>query len=102
MGGNNSIFGVDKRDANFVTEENWFGHTLITGNVATGKTVLLRLLSSSMLHLGHVVVIVDPKNDQDWQKSMRDECESLGKPFYHFHPGQASTSVSIDVCHKIV
>ncbi|CRY84106.1 conjugative transfer system coupling protein TraD [Yersinia intermedia] len=102
MGGNNSIFGVDRRDANFVTEENWFGHTLITGNVGTGKTVLLRLLSSSMLHLGHVVVIVDPKNDPDWQKSMRDECKSLGKPFYHFHPAQPSTSVSIDVCHNIV
>lgn len=45
----------------FVNEENFFGHTLITGNVGTGKTVLQRLLSSSMLHLGHIVLVVDPK-----------------------------------------
>ncbi|NRN29014.1 conjugative transfer system coupling protein TraD [Photorhabdus heterorhabditis] len=102
MGGNNAIFGVDTRLPLFVTEDNWFGHTLITGNVGTGKTVLLRLLSSSMLHLGHVVVVIDPKNDADWQKGLKKECEDLGIPFYHFHPGQPSLSVAIDVCHNYV
>lgn len=65
LGGNYAIFGVDKKIPIFVNEENFFGHTLITGNVGTGKTVLQRLLSSSMLHLGHIVLVVDPKNDGD-------------------------------------
>ncbi|HAP2475974.1 TPA: hypothetical protein ISC70_004289, partial [Escherichia coli] len=65
MGGNNAIFAVDRRAPIFVTEDNWFGHTLITGNVGTGKTVLQRLLSISMLHLGHVIVVIDPKNDAE-------------------------------------
>ncbi|WP_426721112.1 ATP-binding protein [Enterobacter cloacae complex sp. 301C7] len=70
----------------FCTEDNWFGHTLITGNVGTGKTVLQRLLSISMLHLGHVIVVIDPKNDADWRQSLMDEAAELGLPFYKFHP----------------
>ncbi len=102
MGGNNAVFGVDKRNPIFVTEDNWFGHTLITGNVGTGKTVLLRLLSASMLHLGHVVVVLDPKNDRDWKDGLIQECESLGIPFYHFHPGLPSHSVAYDVFSSYV
>lgn len=102
MGGSNAIFAVDERKPTFVTEDNWFGHTLITGNVGTGKTVLLRLLSASMLHLGHVVVVIDPKNDADWRQSLKDEAEKLGIPFYQFHPAQPSSSVCIDVCNTFV
>lgn len=99
MGGSNAIFAVDKRAPIFVTEDNWFGHTLITGNVGTGKTVLQRLLSISMLHLGHVIVVIDPKNDADWRQSLMDEAAELGLPFYKFHPAQPSSSVCIDVCN---
>jgi conjugal transfer pilus assembly protein TraD len=99
MGGSNALFAVDKRRPIFVTEDNWFGHTLITGNVGTGKTVLLRLLSSCMLHLGHVIVVIDPKNDADWRKALMIEAEEHGMPFYQFHPAQPSTSVCFDVCN---
>ncbi|MCW9331478.1 ATP-binding protein, partial [Klebsiella pneumoniae] len=44
----------------------------MTGNVGTGKTVLQRLLSSSMLHLGHIVLVVDPKNDYQWQEGLKE------------------------------
>lgn len=102
MGGDNAIFAVDDRLPIFVTEDNWYGHTLITGNVGTGKTILLRLLSSSMLHLGHVIVVIDPKNDADWRQALELECKELGKPFFQFHPGQPSTSCAIDVCNSFV
>lgn len=85
MGGSNAIFAVERREPIFVTEDNWFGHTLITGNVGTGKTVLQRLLSISMLHLGHVVVVIDPKNDAEWRESLMEEAKTLGLPFYKFH-----------------
>ncbi|WP_250388981.1 ATP-binding protein, partial [Escherichia coli] len=77
MGGSNAIFAVERREPIFVTEDNWFGHTLITGNVGTGKTVLQRLLSISMLHLGHVVVVIDPKNDAEWRESLMEEAKTL-------------------------
>ena len=102
LGGNYSIFGVDKKVPIFVNEENFFGHTLITGNVGTGKTVLQRLLSSSMLHLGHIVLVVDPKNDYQWQDGLQEECESLCKPFLHFHAGSPSRSISYDVSANYV
>ena len=102
LGGNYSIFGVDKKVPIFVNEENFFGHTLITGNVGTGKTVLQRLLSSSMLHLGHIVLVVDPKNDYQWQDGLKEECESLGKPYMHFHAGNPSKSVSYDISANYV
>ncbi|MCW1830006.1 conjugative transfer system coupling protein TraD [Enterobacter asburiae] len=102
MGGSNALFAVDEREPTFVTESNWFGHTLITGNVGTGKTVLLRLLSASMLHMGHVVVFLDPKNDTDCREGLKKEAEHLGLPFYQFHPGRPSSSVCIDVCNSFV
>lgn len=55
-----------------------------------------------MLHLGHIVLVVDPKNDYQWQDGLKEECESLGKPFMHFHAGNPSTSVSYDVSANYV
>ena len=60
--------------------DNWYGHTLITGNVGTGKTTLLRLLSCGAIHHGNVVLAVDPKNDQDWRDAMKAECDALRDP----------------------
>src|SRR5699024_12075237 len=68
-----NVTGVQTCALPILTEDNWFGHTLITGNVGTGKTVLQRLLSISMLHLGHVIVVIDPKNDAEWRQSLMDE-----------------------------
>lgn len=79
-----------------VAAQNWFGHTLITGNVGTGKTTLLRLLSNSAIHRGNSVIAIDPKNDVDWRDGMKRECEAFGVPFYSFHPSSASTSVALD------
>nr|QID22556.1 putative membrane protein [Escherichia coli] len=52
-----------------------------------------------MLHLGHVIVVIDPKNDAEWRQSLMDEASELGLPFYKFHPAQPSSSVCIDVCN---
>ena len=100
MKGSTSIFAVDERCSVLSNEDNWFGHTFITGNVGSGKTVLLRNLSSGMLHMGHVILVIDPKNDKDWKASLQKECIDLGKPFYHIHPSKPSTSDSFDVCHN--
>ncbi|MDX7719438.1 conjugative transfer system coupling protein TraD [Aeromonas caviae] len=96
MGGAAWIYNLGENALQRVRADNWYGHTLITGNVGSGKTTLLRLLSCGAIHCGNVVLAVDPKNDQDWRDAMKAECEALGIPFYSFHPSRPSTSVAID------
>ena len=96
MGGSAWIYNLGENALQRVRADNWYGHTLITGNVGTGKTTLLRLLSCGAIHHGNVVLAVDPKNDQDWRDAMKAECDALGIPFYSFHPSYASSSVAID------
>lgn len=97
LGGQPWIINLDEQREFKVAASNWYGHTLITGNVGTGKTTLLRLLSSAAIHRGNSVIAIDPKNDIDWRDSMRAECEAFGIPFYSFHPSNASISVAIDL-----
>lgn len=102
MGGQPWIYNLGVPSLQKIRADNWFGHTLVTGNVGTGKTTLLRLLSCSAIHMGHVVLALDPKNDEDWRDAMKAECEALGLPFYSFHPSQASRSVAIDpLCNYV-
>lgn len=96
MGGLPWIYNIGQAELQNIRADNWYGHTLITGNVGTGKTTLIRMLSCGAIHLGNVVIAVDPKNDKDWRDAMKAECEALGLPFYSFHPSHASTSVAID------
>lgn len=97
LGGSPWIHGMGDEVKTMVGEENWFGHTFIAGNVGTGKTTLLRLMSINALHLGNVLIVLDPKNDHDWKNSIQKEMEYLGigDMFYHLHPSQPSKSVRV-------
>ncbi|MCI2286057.1 conjugative transfer system coupling protein TraD [Colwellia sp. MSW7] len=97
LGGAPWIHGMGKDKPITTSEEAWYGHTLITGNVGTGKTTLLRLMSLNALHLGNVLVVVDPKDDEDWQKSIKEEMNYLGigDKFFHLHPAKQNTSARI-------
>jgi len=97
LGGAPWVHGMGDEVEQKPKESNWYGHTCITGNVGTGKTTLLRLMSLNSLHLGNMLLVLDPKNDHDWQESIKSELEYLGKgdKFYHLHPSSPSTSVRI-------
>jgi conjugal transfer pilus assembly protein TraD len=97
LGGKAWIHGMGDEKPVMVKDSNWFGHTIITGNVGSGKTTLLRLMSLNALHLGNVLVVLDPKNDVQWKDSIKRELEYLGMGdrFYHLHPAHPSTSVRI-------
>lgn len=97
LGGSPWIHGMGKEKAIQPHESSWFGHTCITGNVGTGKTTLLKLMSLNALHMGNMLFILDPKNDHDWQEAVKKELEYLGIPdkFYHVHPSSPSTSCRI-------
>jgi len=73
-----------------------FSHNLYTGLPGVGKTVMLTMASSSSLHRGCSVLVNDPKNDPNWRKRLKTECEALGLPFYYFSTANPSESVRID------
>lgn len=98
LGGKPWIHGLGDAVPIDMPEDVWYGHTFISGNVGTGKTTLFKLLSLSMYHLGNVLIIVDPKNDNDWRDSIKNEMEQNGEghKFYYFNPSNPSKSVRID------
>lgn len=94
LGGSPWLHGMGQEKQTKIIENTLYGHTFISGNVGTGKTTLLRLLSINALHLGNILVCLDPKNDQDWINTLKQEAEYLGLSdnFYHIHPSKPSTS----------
>lgn len=97
LGGFPWIHGVGESKHQKTSEKTWFGHTLITGNVGTGKTTLLTLMSINALHMGNILIIIDPKNDDNWKSAIKKELTYLGKgdQFYHLHPAKQSESARI-------
>ncbi len=96
MGGEPWIYNLGEPQKVMMRQDAFFGHTMITGNVGTGKTTLIKILTNACIHLGHIVLAIDPKNDEDWKMGMKKECDALGIPFYSFHPSKGSSSVAID------
>ncbi|MCE2597299.1 conjugative transfer system coupling protein TraD [Motilimonas cestriensis] len=98
LGGRTWIQGMSEEKRIMANEDCWYGHTLITGNVGTGKTTLQKLLSLGAIHMGHIVIILDPKSDKSWRKSIKDEMAALGREnqFFEFDVSQPETSVYIN------
>lgn len=98
LGGKPWIHGVGDSTRQYATSENFYGHSIITGNVGTGKTTMFILLSLAMIHKGYTVIVLDPKNDSAWRKALQQEMEHFGKgeDFHYFHPSKPSTSCTID------
>ena len=98
LGGKPWIQGVGDATRQYISEEALFGHSMITGNVGTGKTTMFILLSLAMIHKNYTVIILDPKNDSAWRNALKREMEFFGKgdDFHFFHPSQPSTSCKID------
>ncbi|MCE2571772.1 conjugative transfer system coupling protein TraD [Motilimonas eburnea] len=98
LGGRTWIQGMGEEKRIMVNEECWYGHTMITGNVGTGKTTLQKLLSLGAIHMGHIVIVIDPKKDQSWRKSLKAEMKALGREdqFFEFDVSMPQTSVRIN------
>ncbi|WP_288987714.1 type IV secretion system DNA-binding domain-containing protein [uncultured Pseudoalteromonas sp.] len=98
LGGKPWIQGIGDERRQYVNADTFFGHTMITGNVGTGKTTLFSLLSTAMIHKNYTVIVLDPKNDSAWRKSLQRELAYWGREddFHYFHPSQPSTSCKID------
>lgn len=129
LGGKPFIHAVGDEKPIRVVEDTYYGHTLISGNIGTGKTTLLRLLSLNAIHMGakessirfsatnkhetknknrknnsKVLVVIDPKNDTDWKESIKQEMEYLGcgDRFFSVHPASQSESCRIPLLKNFV
>ena len=104
LGGKPWIHGLGNEQEIKTAESTLYGHTIITGNVGTGKTTLLRLQSINALHMGHVLIIIDPKNDTDWRSTVKSEMNYLGMGdrFYFVHPAKQSESARIPLLQNYV
>lgn len=72
------------------------GHTLVTGTTRAGKTRLYELITTQIVHMGSVLIIIDPKGDKDWENRVRLECKKAGRKFLFFHPARPSESIRIN------
>lgn len=94
LGGSPWIHGMGDSENIMVNESSLYGHVFVSGNVGSGKTTLLKLLSLNALHMGNVLIVLDPKNDTAWKSAIKAEMEymGIGHLFYEVHPSNPSKS----------
>jgi len=95
VGGDSAIHGVEP-----VESDTWMeigdrvGHTLVLGTTRVGKTRLAELLIAQDIRRGEVVVVFDPKGDQDLLRRVYAEAKRAGRAgeFFMFHLGHPELS----------
>lgn len=99
LGGKPWLNAIGDLKPTYVSEDVFFGHTFITGLPGSGKTTMMKVLSLGCLHLGHTVLVVDPKDDAEWRESIKAEMRAMGLEhrFYYFNPNKQSESVRLDL-----
>lgn len=94
LGGSPWIHGMGDPSKIMLNEASLYGHTFIGGNVGSGKTTLLKLMSLNALHMGNVLIVLDPKRDVAWRDAIKREMEymGIGHLFYEICPATPSKS----------
>lgn len=72
------------------------GHTLVGGTTGSGKTRTYEVISTQVIHLGDVLIIVDPKNDAEWKLRVEKECKRSGRKFVYFNQAKPSESIRLN------
>ncbi|MGF6726796.1 conjugal transfer pilus assembly protein TraD [Paraburkholderia sp. GAS41] len=72
------------------------GHTLVGGTTGAGKTRTYEVISTQVIHLGDVLIIVDPRNDAEWKRRVEKECARAGRKFLYFNQAKPSGSIRLN------
>lgn len=109
LGGKPYIHALGEEQLITAVEDTFYGHTLIVGNIGCGKTTALRLLSLNALHMSvgrqkKIILVLDPKNDSDWKRALKEEMNYLGMgdKFYTLHPAKQNESCRVPLLKNYV
>ncbi|SDD56964.1 conjugal transfer pilus assembly protein TraD [Cupriavidus sp. YR651] len=73
------------------------GHTSVSGTTGSGKTRTYEVISTQVIHNPNdVLIIIDPKNDADWVKRVKRECERAGRKFLYWKQAAPSQSIRLN------
>ncbi|CAD6559373.1 conjugative transfer system coupling protein TraD [Paraburkholderia sabiae] len=73
------------------------GHTLVGGTTGSGKTRTYEVISTQVIHNPKdVLIIVDPKNDDDWKNRVEKECARAGRKFLYFNQAKPHESIRLN------
>ena len=72
------------------------GHTLIAGTTGAGKTRTYEVLSSQIIRMGAVLIIIDPKNDNEWRHRVQLECKRTKRKFLYFKQAEPNKSIRLN------
>lgn len=73
------------------------GHTLVGGTTGSGKTRTYEVISTQVIHTPNdVLIIVDPKNDDDWKNRVEKECARTGRKFLYFNQAKPHESIRLN------
>lgn len=95
--GSSWIHGMEKKKTNVPFHYKAMpGHTLVAGTTGAGKTRTYEVISTQVIHMGDVLIIIDPKNDEEWKKRVERECARAGRKFLYFNQSKPSLSVRLN------
>ena len=93
------IHGVEPQEESLaVPMKHLDGHTAIFGTTGSGKTRLFEFLVAQAIWRGDVVIVIDPKGDNDLRARIQKECERVGRgdDYAMFHVAFPKQSVFFD------
>lgn len=72
------------------------GHTAVGGTTGAGKTRTYEVITTQVIHMGDVLIDIDPKNDKDWKLRAEREAARTGRKFLYFNQAKPSESVRLE------
>ena len=97
VGGNPALHGVgacDKEEDVHLSLSERNGHILVFGKTRVGKTRLAEILITQDIRRGDVVIVLDPKGDQELMRRVYEESVKARRKCHIFHLGHPDISVA--------
>ncbi|NMM01496.1 conjugative transfer system coupling protein TraD [Paraburkholderia sp. RP-4-7] len=96
--GSSWIHGMEKKKVNVPFHYKALGgHTVVAGTTGSGKTRTYEVISTQVIHTpDDVLIIIDPKNDDDWKRRVEKECARAGRKFLYFNQSKPSLSIRLN------
>ncbi|MBS4017445.1 MAG: conjugative transfer system coupling protein TraD [Dechloromonas sp.] len=93
------IHGLNPKEENlYVPIQNLIGNTLLVGTTRCGKTRMLELVAEMAIMLGYTVIMIDPKGDNELEKSLKVAARFSGRErdYVRMHLAFPNDSIRID------